>query len=234
MLGLVLALALAPPDSETQGRLGIRLDTAQFGVEWDRVRQADPVIERRHTDYGFGVGGDQFGFGGSLGLGRGLVVGLGLGLAYYGQRRRGDDLDAFGFGESRRFEPHLAYRVRGRLEYAFAAGRRARPFVFVHGGLAGQQGSWRVATGAIGSGDILRPTLGGGLGVHLFVAPRFSFDLFAQIDHAFETQPRASVDAPGFTQLGAAAGLGVSTWFARRPRKRLDYERHLRERPGSE
>jgi hypothetical protein len=170
-----------------------------------------------------GLGRYNFGLGLGYGITDGLVVGMKLGLGF--NSLTSIDKDPLFMGPNS-INNSLSFLVRPYVEYAFIPGGRFRPFVFVHGGVAGtrfvQTDSDDTTTL---TGQSISPTLGGGGGLHIFVIPQLSIDVFGEVDHYF-TMSRSKIEVDGVpdpdldydynrdsmeTEFSVLAGL--SLWF---------------------
>ncbi|MFV8753941.1 hypothetical protein ACNOYE_25630 [Nannocystaceae bacterium ST9] len=192
--------------SNMKGRFRIHLDGNVFGFshrrEWfesDHMPTDD--VEDVTNTVGFGVGRYNFGVGLGYGITDGLIVGAKLGLGFSHSRYDPNnpppiDPDAV--------SNDLTFLFRPYVEYAFIPGGRFRPFLFVHGGVAGGHS---VLTDTERTGATLTtsvsPTLGGGGGVHIFVIPQVSIDVFAEVDHYFQlSKTKIEVDGEIDPDLG--------------------------------
>lgn len=162
---------------------------------------------------------DGVGFGRAQGLGlglgyvvnRNLVIGatLSLGLA----RTRGEIPEYDIVMRLSQFEASL----RPHVEYVFLPDRRVRPFVLARVGAT-------LVTTVEGFGSAyepytrVRPSVGGGVGVHAFVLPRLSVHVLASLDYGVDLEVEAK--NVGAMQVAFGGTVGLSLWLGRRPPKR--------------
>jgi hypothetical protein len=176
--------------SNIKGKFRIHLDGNVFAFqhrrEWFEPDVDPDEIEDTSNTVGFGIGQYNFGLGLGYGITDGLIVGMKVGVGFSHTR----DHDNVPVPDP--VEPpdavynNVNFLVRPYVEYAFIPGGRFRPFIFVHGGVAGSR---FVITDADGNGHnivhTVGPTLGGGGGLHMFIIPQLSIDVFGEIDHSF-------------------------------------------------
>ncbi len=215
--------------SNLKGRFRIHLDgnvfTFQHQREWfenDHVPSDD--IEDVSNSFGGAIGQYNVGLGVGYGITDGLVVGAKLGLGFNHNRRLDKNPDNIGPDQ---IDSNLTFLFRPYVEYAFIPGGRFRPFIFAHGGVAGGRS---VQTDSDDTGAVINhtisPTLGGGGGLHIFIIPQVSIDVFGEVDHYF-TLAKTAVEIDGVidpdlgdpdydraiqtTEFGVL--LGISLWF---------------------
>lgn len=211
------------------GRFRVHVDGTLFGFshyeEWFED-DVDPMeVEEIQNRVGLGIGQQNFGVGLGYGITDGLVVGAKLGLGFNRVQVVNDDpIDAPDqIGRS------LTWMFRPYVEYAFIPGGRFRPFVFVHGGVGGTR-TLNTDTGDMAGKIInhtLLGTLGGGGGLHAFIVPQVSVDVFLEVDHYF-AQTRTKIfdengDPPpmspepeylrAYQQTDVGAMVGLSLWL---------------------
>lgn len=173
--------------SNIKGRFRIHLDGNLFAFQherdWFESDVPNDQIEDVRNRVGFGVGQYNFGLGLGYGITDGLIVGMKLGIGFNSTTQI--DKDPL-FNGPDAINNSLNFLVRPYVEYAFIPGGRFRPFVFVHGGVAGSRS---VTTDSDNSAALIAhtiaPTLGGGGGLHIFVIPQLSIDVFGEVDHSF-------------------------------------------------
>ena len=217
--------------SNMQGRFRIHLDGNLFSFrhqrEWfepDHMPADD--IEDVINSVGFGIGQHNFGLGLGYGITDGLVVGVKLGLGFNHSRAQDRGPGLVGPDS---INNTTNFVVLPYVEYAFIPGGRFRPFIYVHGGVGGshfvQTDSDK--TGAV-IGNSVSPVIGGGGGLHIFIIPQVSVDLFGEVDQYF-TLTKSKVEVNGvidttvandyardslLTEFSVLAGL--SLWFGGR------------------
>jgi hypothetical protein len=222
--------ALGPASSYSLlGRFRVHVDGTVFGFshykEWFED-DVDPMeVEDVQNRVGLGVGQQNFGVGLGYGITDGLVVGAKLGLGFnHVQLVNDDPIDAPDqIGRS------LTWMFRPYVEYAFIPGGRFRPFVFVHGGVGGTR-TLGTDTGDM-AGKVINHTLlgtiGGGGGLHAFIVPQVSVDVFLEVDHYFAQDRTRILDENGdpppmslepeylraYQQTDVGALVGLSLWL---------------------
>lgn len=211
------------------GRFRVHVDGTLFGFshykEWFED-DVDPMeVEEIQNRVGLGIGQQNFGVGLGYGITDGLVVGAKLGLGFNRVQVVNDDpIDAPDqIGRS------LTWMFRPYVEYAFIPGGRFRPFVFVHGGVGGTR-TLGTDTGDMAGKIInhtLLGTLGGGGGLHAFIVPQVSVDVFLEVDHYFAQTRTKILDENGdpppmspepeylraYQQTDVSALVGLSLWL---------------------
>jgi hypothetical protein len=219
--------------SNIKGRFRIHLDGNLFAFQHRRDwfepdHMPDNDIEDVDNTIGLGIGQYNLGLGLGYGITDGLIVGLKLGVGFRHTRYKDFDPDP---------DPLLdgpdtiinqtTFLVRPYVEYAFIPGGRFRPFVFVHGGVAGGRG---VVTDSDDTASTLThtvaPTLGGGGGLHIFVIPQLSVDVIGEVDHYFQLgktdffvdgEPLPMAPDPEYTRSAQLTELsvliGLSLWL---------------------
>lgn len=211
------------------GRFRVHVDGTVFGFshtkEWFEDDVDPDEIEDVVNSVGLGVGVQNFGVGLGYGITDGLVVGAKLGLGFtHTQNVQDEPIDG-----PDALNRSIRWLFRPYVEYAFIPGGRFRPFVFVHGGVGGNR-SVDATTDAM-TGKLINHTLlgtiGGGGGLHAFIVPQVSVDVFLEVDHYF-AQNRARIldengDPPPMTpdpeylrayqQTDVSAMLGLSLWL---------------------
>lgn len=211
------------------GRFRVHVDGTLFGFshyeEWFED-DVDPMeVEDVYNRVGLGIGQQNFGVGLGYGITDGLVVGAKLGLGFNRIQIVNDDpIDGPDpIGRS------LTWMFRPYVEYAFIPGGRFRPFVFVHGGVGGTR-TLDTATGDMAGKVInhtLLGTLGGGGGLHAFIVPQVSVDVFLEVDHYFAQNRARILDENGdpppmspepeylraYQQTDVSAMVGLSLWL---------------------
>lgn len=215
MLALVL-LGSTPPDADTGitgSRLRMHVEVALLGLTHERWIGTD-------TTAGFGVGGHTLAFGLGYGLTQRLGLAATLGVADLSTRQRGYGLHEFAHGEARHGELVESYRVRALVTYALRPGRRVRPLAFVHGGVAIFD-AYALDVGSREYFYAIGPSVGGGLGLHAFILPRASLDMFAGLDYSVTR-------VPSYRQVAAQLGLGISVFVGRKPHAKLEEGRRSR------
>jgi hypothetical protein len=222
--------ALGPASSYSLlGRFRVHVDGTVFGFsrykDWFED-DVDPMeVEDVYHSVGLGVGQQNFGVGVGYGITDGLVVGAKLGLGFNNTHVVNDEPIDGPDPVAR----NLTWLFRPYVEYAFIPGGRFRPFVFVHGGVGGNR-TLNTDNGDMAGKVInhtLLGTLGGGGGLHAFIVPQVSVDVFLEVDHYFAQSRTRILDENGdpppmspepeylraYQQTDVGALVGLSLWL---------------------
>ncbi|MFV8753939.1 hypothetical protein ACNOYE_25620 [Nannocystaceae bacterium ST9] len=222
-----LVLTLAPPtpaDADIAGRFRLHLETPileyEHTREWVGPNEA-PRNEDWSDDVWFGPGAGGFALGFGYAITKRLVVGGTLAMTL--RRDRHMSYPPGGFTTTQQVDLNASILVRPYLEYVLLPHARVRPYGFVRGGISAHR---YASTDLLGQYDSLRwsmrPQLGGGAGVHVFVIPRVSLDLMAYADHTFVlTKATHAYDAfpddahvrPWYQETELGLGFGLSLWL---------------------
>lgn len=218
--------------SNIKGRFRIHLDGNVFAFQhrrdWfepDHMPEND--IEDVTNTVGFGVGQYNFGLGVGYGITDGLIVGIKVGLGFSHTRYKDFDPEPDPVYVPDSINNQTNFLVRPYVEYAFIPGGRFRPFIFVHGGIAGTRFvSTDTDDTAANITHVIGPTLGGGGGVHIFVIPQLSIDILGEVDHSFllgrsetlvDGEPLPMAPNPEYLRSAQLTELsvlvGLSLWF---------------------
>lgn len=222
--------ALEPTsDFSLLGRFRVHVDGNVFGFshykEWFEDDVDPDEVEDVINSVGLGVGRQNFGVGLGYGITDGLVVGAKLGLGFTHQQLVQDQpIDG-----PDQLNRNLQWLLRPYVEYAFIPGGRFRPFVFVHGGVGGGRDVNTETGDAAGKliSHTLLGTVGGGGGLHAFIVPQVSVDLFAEVDHYFAQTRTRILDENGepppmspepeylraYQQTDLSLLVGLSLWL---------------------
>lgn len=222
--------SLGPASSYSMlGRFRVHVDGTVFGFshykEWFED-DVDPMeVEEVVNTVGLGVGLQNFGIGVGYGITDGLVVGAKLGIGFSHTQAVQDDPTDLPDIVNR----NVRWLFRPYVEYAFIPGGRFRPFVFVHGGVGGNRSLDTTTADLTGKviNHTLLGTLGGGGGLHAFIVPQVSVDVFLEVDHSFAQNRARILDENGdpppmspdpeylraYQLTDVSAMLGLSLWL---------------------
>ncbi len=217
-LGLLAVWMTVAPPWRPPGRPPIEGDTARrlrIFVDVEAAHWVGAVVPTprgtnlRHEAVGvFGRHREAVGFGMGWGLSQRWIIGARGDVAVFPDRTPGGDPTLSRGGS---LYPYV--------EFLFARARGVRPYAMARAGI-GAFASFRHEDGAWESRPkrVLVPSIGLGLGTHVFITEDLALDVGVTLDHRFNLRPRR--DTPGFKgftlsdgKLIAAIVVGFSRWF---------------------